>query len=64
MLHSLIRDWGVPDCHRPGDFTRVHTRFADAVTNPGYTTVLPHPATMLNFADTQYDSLRGYRTAW
>jgi hypothetical protein len=26
------------------------TRFADAVTNAGYTTVLPHPMSTLSFA--------------
>ncbi|HXO11473.1 MAG TPA: hypothetical protein VN871_03815, partial [Mycobacterium sp.] len=64
MLHSLIRHWGVPDCHRAGDCARVGTRFADAVTKPGYTTVLPHPAPTLNFAGTEYDSPRTNETEW
>jgi hypothetical protein len=53
MMHALIRHSGIPDRDRVKDSARVGTRFADAVTDRGYTTALCLPALTTNFAGTE-----------
>jgi hypothetical protein len=56
MMHTLIRYSGIPDRDRIQDSTREDTRFADAVTDEGYTTALSRPTLAPNFAGTETHS--------